>query len=161
LHCFGQGPEAPYSFDIGKVADHGAAAQVAVEEVVHPEKKRGLLKLPRAAISIVRGISVRFERIQGTALDEIPAVIHALAKTTRVQMHRVAFFAPGDPVPRLMAAEVVVHSRGEWILKGVLVPDRPSIPECRLLWNKGEPRLAFARGATVELNELLAAREVR
>lgn len=160
-HCFGQGPEAAYNFDIGRIADHGAAAQVAVEEVVRPEKKRRLFKLPKAALPIVRGISVRFERIQAAALDEIPAAIYALAKTTRVQMQRVAFFAPGDPVPRLMADEAVVHSQGEWILKGVLLADRPSIPECRLVWNKGEARLAFSKGNTLEFGELLAAKEVQ
>jgi len=156
-----QEPEAPYSFEIGTITDRGAAAQVAVDEVVHPEKKRRLFKLPKAALPIVRGISVRFERIQAAALDEIPAAIQALAKNTRVQMQRVALFAPGDPVPRLMATEAVVHSRGEWILKGVLLADRPSIPECRLVWNKGEARLAFASGNSIELKELLAAREVQ
>lgn len=160
-HCSGQGTEPGYNFDIGRIADHGAAAQVVVEEVVHPQKKGRLLRLPKAVLPIVRGISVRFERIHAAALDEIPEAIQALAKTTRVQMQRVAFFAPGDPVPRLMADEAVVRSRGEWILKGVLLADRPSVPECRLVWNKGEARLAFSKGNTLGFGELLAAKEVQ
>jgi len=160
-HGFGQGTEPGYNFDIGRIAEQGAAAQVAVEEVVHPEKKGRLLRLPKAVLPIVRGISVRFERIHAAALDEIPAAVQALAKTTRVQMQRVAFFAPGDPVPRLMAAEAVVRSPGEWILKGVLLEGRPSVPECRLVWNKGEARLAFSKGKTLGFGELLAAKEVQ
>ena len=62
-------------------------------------------------------------------------------------------------MPRLMAEEAVVRAPGEWLLKGVLLSDRPSETQCRLVWNKGEARLAFAKGKTLGLRDLLAARD--
>jgi len=148
-----------YRFKIGNMGEKGPAAVVAVEQVVLPPKKGTLLKLSREPVPVVRGIAVRFEHVQAQALDELPAAVQALAKTARYQMQRVAFFAPGDPVPRLMAEEAVVRAPGEWLLKGVLLSDRPSETQCRLVWNKGEARLAFAKGKTLGLRDLLAARD--
>lgn len=76
-------------------------------------------------------------------------------------MQRLALYAPGDPVPRLMAEEVVVRTPGEWVLKGVLLADRPSENTCRLLWNKGEAKLTFAKGKTLGFDDLLAHHESR
>jgi hypothetical protein len=148
-----------YQFTIGVAGDKGPAARVAVEELVVPEKRRTLLKLSKEALPVARGIAVRFEQLEAAALDELPAAVQAIAKTAHVQMQRLAFFAPGDPVPRLMAEEAVVRAPGEWILKGVLLADRPSENECRLVWNKGVARLALAKGKTLEFSDLLAARE--
>ena len=150
-----------YQFAIGVVGDKGPAARVAVEELVVPEKRRTLLKLSKEALPVARGIAVRFEQLEAAALDELPAAVQAIAKTAHVQMQRVAFFAPGDPVPRLMADEAVVRAPGEWILKGVLLADRPSENECRLVWNKGVARLALAKGKTLEFSDLLAARDAK
>lgn len=147
-----------YRFTIGNTGDKGPAATVAVEQVLPPEKKRTLIKLSRDAVSVVCGIAVRFEQVEAAVLDELPAAVQALAKTPRFQMRRVAFFAPGDPVPRLMAEEAVVRAPGEWLLKGVLLSDRPGESECRLVWNKGEARLALAKGRTLGFQDLLAAR---
>lgn len=151
--------QSGYRFNIGNSGDNGPVATVAVEQVVVPEKKRTLLKLGKEPVPVVRGIAVRFEHVQAGALDELPAAVQALAKTARVQMQRVAFFAPGDPVPRLMAEEAVVLAPGEWVLKGVLLSDRPSETQCRLVWNKGEARLSFAKGKSLGLQALLAVRD--
>lgn len=148
-----------YRFNIGNLGEKGPAAVVAVDQVVLPAKKATLLKLAKQPVPVVRGIAVRFEHVQVHALDELPAAVQALTKTSRFQMQRVAFFAPGDPVPRLMAEEAVVRAPGEWLLKGVLLSDRPSQTQCRLVWNKGEARLAFAKGKTLGLKSLLAARD--
>ena len=150
-----------YRFHIGGFGDKGPAAFVAVEQVVMPEKRRTLIKLAKEPLPVVRGIAVRFEQVDASALDELPNAVQALAKTARFQMHRLAFFAPGDPVPRLMAEEVVVRAPGEWLLKGVLMSDRPGESECRLVWNKGGARLSFAKGKTLGFTDLLAARDAQ
>ena len=150
-----------YRFTIGNAGDKGPAATVAVEQVLPPEKKRTLIRLSKEPLPVVRGIAVRFEQVEAAALDELPAAVQALAKTPRFQMQRVAFFAPGDPVPRLMAEEAVVRAPGEWLLKGVLLSDRPSERECRLVWNKGVAKLAFPKGKTLGFDDLLAVREPR
>ena len=150
-----------YRFNIGSLGDKGPAAFVDVEQVVLPEKKRTLIRLSKEPLPVVRGIAVRFEQVEAAALDELPAAVQVLAKTSRFQMQRMAFFAPGDPVPRLMAEEAVVLARGEWILKRVLLADRPSENECRLVWNKGVAKLAFAKGKTLGFQDLLATRDSR
>lgn len=158
-HAAASADKDGYRFNIGNIGDKGPAAVVAVDQVVLPPKKGMLLKLSREPVPVVRGIAVRFEHVQAHALDELPAAVQALAKTSRFQMQRVAFFAPGDPVPRLMAEEAVVRAPGEWLLKGVLLSDRPSEIQCRLVWNKGQARLSFAKGRTLGLQDLLATRE--
>ena len=155
------GEGSAYRFSIGSSGDKTPTAFVAVEQVLPPEKKRTVIKLSKDAVPIVRGIAVRFEQIEPAALDELPQAIQSLAKTPRFQMQRLALYAPGDPVPRLMAEEVVVRAPGDWILKGVLLADRPSETTCRLLWNKGEAKLAFAKGKTLGFGDLLANRESR
>jgi hypothetical protein len=155
------GEGSAYRFSIGSAGDKAPAAFVAVEQVLPPEKKRTLIKLSKDAAPVVRGIAVRFEQIEAAALDELPQAVQLLAKTSRFQMQRLAFYAPGDPVPRLMAEEVIVRAPGDWILKGVLLADRPSESTCRLSWNKGEAKLAFAKGKTLGFQDLLANRELR
>lgn len=148
-----------FSFVIGARGDGGGnVAQVVVEKVAPPEKKRGVFLVAKATAPVATGIAVRFEQIEAKALDEIPAAVKAFAKASSIQMRRLALYAPGDPVPRLMADEALATAPGEWTLKRVLLADRPSAPECKLVWNKGVPRLAFARGKFLEFTELLAAR---
>ncbi len=142
-------------FEIGAQGDRGPAAQVAVDKLVKPQK-RGLF---RVAAPVATGIAVRFEQLEVAALDEIPPAVQAFANTRRVHLRRLALFAPGDPVPRLMADEAVVRARGEWILKRVLLADRPSAAECRLTWKNGVAKLTFPKGATLGVKDLLAVRQ--
>lgn len=147
-----------FSFAIGARADGGNVAQVVVERVASAEKKRGVFPIAKARVPVATGIAVRFEQIEVNVLDEIPTALTVLVKATSIQMRRLSLYAPGDPVPRLMAEEAFVSAPGEWTLKRVLLADRPSATECKLLWGKGVPRLAFARGKTLEFTELLAER---
>ena len=149
---------AGINFPIGLQEDGGAVARVVVEQVLQPEKKRGILPPMKSPVPVATGIAVRFEKLDAAALDEIPGAVKALAKTATFQMRRLSFFAPGDPVPRLMADEVVVKAPGIWNLKRVLLADRPSVAECRLVWASGPPRLAFAGGRSLELNDLLSTK---
>ncbi len=147
------------NFPIGLQGDGCAVAQVAVEQVSQPDKKRSIFNPMRPVVPVATGIAVRFEKLEAAALDEIPGAVKALVKTASFQMRRLSFFAPGDPVPRLMADEVVVKAPGIWNLKRVLLADRPSVPECRLVWINGPPRLALSGGRSLELNDLLAAKD--
>ena len=149
------------NFAIGVQPEGGTVAQVVVEDVVRPEARRGLLKIIRNPAPVVTGVAVRFEQIEAGALDEIPPVIKALTKAQAVQWRRLSFYAPGDPVPRLMADEVLVKAPGEWRLKRVLLADRPSAPECKLVWSRGQARLAFPGGEALVFKDLLAPRENR
>jgi hypothetical protein len=134
---------------------------VVVEEVTPPEGRRSLLKIVKPPQPVVRGVAVRFEQIDATALDEIPTILKAFAKTPAFQLRRLSFYAPGDPVPRLIADEVLTNARGEWVMKRVLIADRPSAAECKLVWAKGPPRLSLAKGSALGFSELLGPRERR
>jgi len=154
-HAAGSG----FGFEVGEAAGRGRVASVEVEQLVKPEKKARFFKGKETA-PVAVGVAVRFQELDVEALDEIPPVVQARTNFQKVQMRRLALYAPGDPVPRLMAEEAVVLSKGEWALKKVLLADRPSAPECRLVWGNGsEPRLAFLRSKkTLPLSELLASR---
>jgi hypothetical protein len=153
------GAEAGFEFEVGAALGREPVASVEVEQFMRPEKKSGLFKGREAAVVAV-GVAVRFQKLAMEALDEIPHVVRARTNFQKVQMRRLALYAPGDPVPRLMAEEAVVLSNGVWALKKVLLADRPSAPECRLVWGKGsEPGVTFLRSKkTLPLSELLASR---
>jgi hypothetical protein len=56
-----------------------------------------------------------------------------------------------------MAEEATFLSSGEWLLKRVLLADRPAAKECKLVWKPGEePVLSMAKGNALALNSLLA-----
>lgn len=158
---FAQAAGSGFEFEVGEAAGRGPVAIVAIEQVVQPEKKVSFFRAKEIA-PVAVGVAVRFQALEVAALDEIPPVVQARTNAQKVQMRRVALYAPGDPVPRLMAEEALVLAKGEWALKKVLLADRPSAPECRLIWGKGtEPRLAFLRSKkALPLNELLASRDV-
>lgn len=155
-----QAAERGFEFEVGETAGRGPVAIVAVEQLVQPEKKGRFFRAKEIA-PVAMGVAVRFQELEVAALDEIPPTVQARTNAQKVQMRRVALYAPGDPVPRLMAEEALVLAKGEWALKKVLLADRPSAPECRLIWGNGtEPRLAFLRSKkTLPLSELLASRD--
>lgn len=162
--CAGEEEEevkSGFSFAIGTRNEAGTVAQVVVQEVAPAEGRRGLLKMMKPAPLVFRGVAVRFEQVEAEALDEIPAVLKAFGKNPAFQLRRLSFYAPGDPVPRLIADEALTNVRGEWVLRRVLMADRPSAAECKLVWGKGPPRLAFAKGNSLAFSELLGPREVR
>ena len=144
-------------FVIGEVQGEAPAANVTVQQVVPAPKKRSLLPSTGKPVSIADGVAVRFALLKTQALAEMPATLRTLSKTARLQMRRLALFAPGDPVPRLMAEEATFLSSGEWLLKRVLLADRPAAKECKLVWKPGEePVLALAKGNSLALQSLLA-----
>lgn len=157
---FSSGAVAPagrLEFAIGEVEGEAPAASVTVQQVVAAPKKRTLLPNSNHPVSIADGVAVRFALLKTSALSEMPATLRALSKTTRLQMRRLALFAPGDPVPRLMAEEATFLASGEWLLKRVLLADRPAAKECKLVWKPGEePVLTLAKGNSLALNSLLA-----
>jgi hypothetical protein len=144
-------------FVIGGVPGEVPAANVTVQQVVPAPRKRSLLPTTGKPVSIADGVAVRFALLKTNALAEMPATLRTLSKTARLQMRRLAFFAPGDPVPRLMAEEATFLSSGEWLLKRVLLADRPAAKECKLVWKPGEePVLTLAKGNSLALQSLLA-----
>jgi hypothetical protein len=149
-------PAGRLEFAIGEVEGEAPAASVTVQRVVAAPKKRTLLPNSNHPVSIADGVAVRFALLKTSALSEMPAALRALLRTTQLQMRRLALFAPGDPVPRLMAEETFLAS-GEWLLKRVLLADRPAAKECKLVWRPGEePFLTLAKGNSLALNSLLA-----
>lgn len=147
---------AKLEFVIGEVQGEAPAANVTVQKLVPAPKKRSLLPSAAKPFSIAEGVAVRFALLKTNALAEMPATLRTLSKTARLQMKRLALFAPGDPVPRLMAEEATFLSSGEWLLKRVLLADRPSAKECKLVWKPGEePVLALAKGNSLALQSLL------
>jgi hypothetical protein len=144
-------------FALGGADGEAPVASVTVQQVVAAPKKRGLLPTSNKPVSIADGVAVRFALLKTDALAEMPATLRALSKNARLQMRRLALFAPGDPVPRLMAEEATFLSSGEWLLKRVLLADRPAAKECKLVWKPGEePVLSMAKGNALALNSLLA-----
>lgn len=144
-------------FGIGGADGEAPVASVTVQQVVAAPKKRGLLPSANKPVSIADGVAVRFALLKPNALAEMPDTLRALSKNARLQMRRLALFAPGDPVPRLMAEEATFLSSGEWLLKRVLLADRPAAKECKLVWKPGEePFLAMAKGNALALNSLLS-----
>jgi hypothetical protein len=149
--------EGKLQFAIGEVEGEAPAANVTVQQVVAAPKKRTLLPKSNQPVSIADGVAVRFALLNTHALAEMPATLRTLAKSTRLQMRRLALFAPGDPVPRLMAEEATFLASGEWLLKRVLLADRPAAKECKLVWKPGEePVLSLSKGNSLALNSLLA-----
>ncbi|MEI6870789.1 MAG: hypothetical protein WCL08_00765 [Verrucomicrobiota bacterium] len=152
----------PLTFPIGKAEGAAPAAQVTVEKVVQMRKKQSMFR-PKIMAQVACGIAVRFEQPSAAAFAEIPAAVRALgivsAKSKQLFLKRLAIFAPGDPVPRLMADEALVDAKGEWILKRALFADRRGAADCRLVWGKdGEAKFTFPKGNAVEFNALLAER---
>ena len=150
-------PEGKLEFAIGEVDGEPPAASVTVQQVVAAPKKRSLLPRGDQPASIAHGVAVRFAQLKTGALLEVPDALRSLSKTTRLQLRRLALFAPGDPVPRLMAEEATFLASGEWLLKRVLLADRPAAKECKLVWKPGEePVLALAKGNSLALHSLLS-----
>jgi hypothetical protein len=150
-------PAGRLEFAIGEVDGEPPAASVTVQQGVAAPKKRTLLPRVDQPASIAHGVAVRFAHLKPGALSEVPAVLRSMSKTTRLQLRRLALFAPGDPVPRLMAEEAMFLASGEWLLKRVLLADRPAAKECKLVWKPGEePVLALAKGNSLALNSLLS-----
>ena len=151
-------PAGRLEFAIGEVDGEAPAASVTVQQMVDAPKKRTLLPRSNQQASIADGVAVRFALLKTGALLEMPAAVRALSKTTRLQMRRLALFAPGDPVPRLMAEEATFLASGEWLLKRVLLADRPAAKECKLIWKQGEegPVLSLPKGNSLALNSLLS-----
>jgi hypothetical protein len=151
-------PAGRLEFAIGEADGEAPAANVTVQQMVAAPKKRTLIPRSSKPGSIADGVAVRFALLKTGALSEVPVALRALSKTTRLQMRRLAFFAPGDPVPRLMAEEATFLASGEWLLKRVLLADRPAAKECRLIWKQGEeePVLSLPKGNSLALNSLLS-----
>jgi hypothetical protein len=153
-------PEGRLEFALGGVEGDAPAANVTVQQMVAAPKKRTLLPRADKPVSIADGVAVRFSLLRTNALAEMPATLRALSKSTRLQMRRLALFAPGDPVPRLMAEEATFLASGEWLLKRVLLADRPAAKECKLVWKPGdEPFLWLDKGNSLALASLLAPPE--
>lgn len=159
-HAFGAGAQSPpgrLEFSLGGAEGSAPAASVTVQQVVAAPKKRTILPAADKPVSIADGVAVRFALLNPHALAEMPAVLRTLSKSARLQMRRLALFAPGDPVPRLMAEEATFLTSGEWLLKRVLLADRPAAKECKLVWRPGEePVLAITKGNSLALTSLLA-----
>lgn len=153
--------ESSLHFEIGELADKRAAATVTVKEIVQPSPKRKLFQFKKNTHPpIADGIAVRFEHPEVEALQEIPIAVQNATKSPRILMRRLALFAPGDPVPRLMAEEAVALAPGQWVLRRVLLSDRPGAAECKLFLGKGPAAmLHFPKGAPLALASLLAAHE--
>ena len=144
-------------FELGKTGDEAPVASVTVQQLVAAPKKRSLIPSPNKPVSVADGVAVRFASLKTAALAEMPVALRSLSKNARLQMRRLALFAPGDPVPRLMAEEATFLNSGEWLLKRVLLADRPAAKECKLVWKPGEePFLSMAKGNALALNSLLA-----
>jgi hypothetical protein len=154
-------PNGRLEFAIGEGQGEAAVASVTVQQVVAAPKKRTLLPGAGKPVSIADGVAVRFALLKTNALAEMPAALRTLSKSARLQMRRLALFAPGDPVPRLMAEEATFLDSGEWLLKRVLLADRPAAKECKLVWKPGEePFLSLAKGNSLALQSLLAPPQV-
>jgi hypothetical protein len=154
-------PMGKLEFAIGEVEGEEPAASVTVQQVVAAPKKRTLLPGGNKPVAIADGVAVRFALLNPKALAEMPGALRALSKSTRLQMRRLALFAPGDPVPRLMAEEATFLASGEWLLRRVLLADRPAAKECKLVWKTGEePFLSLAKGNSLALTSLLAPPKV-
>lgn len=144
-------------FALGEEPGEAPVASVTVQQVLAAPKKRSLLPTKSKPMSIADGVAVRFAQLKTHALAEMPATLRTLSKSARLQMRRLALFAPGDPVPRLMAEEATFLDSGEWLLKRVLLADRPAAKECKLVWKPGEePFLSLAKGNSLALQSLLA-----
>lgn len=159
-----QTPSQPLTFPVGQAEGSAPAARVTVEKVVQMRKKQSIFQ-PKTLAQVACGIAVHFEQPSAAALAEIPAAVRALgiisAKSKRLFFKRLAIFAPGDPVPRLMADEALVGPKGEWVLKRALFADRRGASDCRLVWGKdGEAKFTFAKGEAVEFHALLAERSL-
>jgi len=156
-----QTPTQPLSFPIGQVEGAAPAAQVTVEKVVPMRKKRSFLHPAATVAQVAVGIAVRFEQPNAAALAEIPETVRSLVKFSAKSKHllikRLAIFAPGDPVPRLMVDEAHVGSKGEWVFKRALFSDRRGASDCRLVWDKtGEAKFTFSKGSPLDFSNLLA-----
>jgi len=153
------------SFPIGRNGDSAPSAQVTVEKIVPLKKKRSLLHPMAVAAQVAFGIAVRFEQPSAAALAEIPKAMRELGslhgKSKVLVLKRLALFAPGDPVPRLMAEEATVGAKGQWQFKRTLFSDRKGATDCRLIWGKdGEAMFTFSKGEPVRFSNLLAEKSL-
>ena len=150
-------------FSLGESGERPPAATVTVKEVVTAPKKRTLLSNTLLAKTnktepVLREVSVRFAELKLHVLFELPETLRSLQPAPRLQIQRLALFAPGEPVPRLMAEEALEQASGDWLLKRVLLADRPSAKECRLILRAGvEPKLALSKDRVLALNSLMAS----
>ena len=156
-----QTPTQALTFPIGQVDGAAPAAQVTVEKVVPMRKKRSFFHPAATVAQVAFGIAVRFEQPSAAALAEIPETVRTLAKFSAKSKHlllkRLSIFAPGDPVPRLMADEAHMGPKGEWVFKRAFFSDRRGASDCLLVWDKtGEAKFTFAKGSPLGFSNLLA-----
>jgi hypothetical protein len=152
--------DAKLEFALGAAGGETPVANVTVQQVVAAPKKKALLLKSNKTGQIADGVAVRFAMLKTRVLAEMPAALRTLSNSPNLQMRRLSLFAPGDPVPRLMAEEATFLNSGEWLLKRVLLADRPAAKECKLVWKPGqEPVLSLAKGNSLALNSLLASNE--
>ena len=158
--CIAAPADPKLEFALGAAGGESAVANVTVQQLVAAPKKKALLLKSNKTGSIASGVAVRFALLKTRVLAEMPAALRSLSNSPNLQMHRFSLFAPGDPVPRLMAEEATFLDSGEWLLKRVLLADRPAAKECKLVWKPGqEPVLSLAKGNSLALASLLAANE--
>lgn len=144
------------SFPLGERSGENPAARVQIDQLVQSSKKRGFFRVAMLPTLVASGISVTFYRPEAECLINIQETIQALTKVDRAELRQIKFFVPSNSTPRLIAQEIVVHSKDTWTLKQVQFPGQPSVAECRLSLKSGaEGGLFFASGGHLSLETLL------
>jgi hypothetical protein len=149
------------SFEVfGESGQAVPGAQVRVESLrPNPEKRRfsQWIRFEWMPRFVAEGVSVRLERLEFSALRQLPMKLQEKVQGRQVEMRQLRIFAPGDTVPRLIAKEVEVQSNGIWVLRRVLLAGKPSISACTLhLDGDGDPRIRAGSGKSLSLKSLIS-----
>jgi hypothetical protein len=120
-------------FPVGQPADQ-PAAKVSIAEITQGAQKRGFLKIALLPQVAATGVQIHFLRPDPSVFLEISETLRSLSKLDAQEFHRIECFAPGDPLPRLVAEQASPTPDG-WTFKKVRFHPASApvdVPECSL-----------------------------
>jgi hypothetical protein len=104
-------------FSIGQPQD-APAARVSIAEVRQGAQKKGFLRVAILPSAVAKGVEIRFERPEPSALGELSETLRMLVKLDAQELNEVSFFVGQETAPRLIAAEAF-PAKDHWVLKKV------------------------------------------
>lgn len=92
-------------FTVGQPADK-PAAKVTIAEVGQGSQKKGFLRIALLPIVQAKGVDVRMQRPDFSALSEIQHTLRGISKMDAQEFIGVRLFSGDEPAPVLLAQEV-------------------------------------------------------
>ncbi len=95
------------------------AAIAQIDEVKLGAQRRGFFRVAALPLIVGEGVVFRFRMPDPSALADLPATFTTIAHADTLELHRVAWFAPGQDQPLLRAETAEVDGTDAWRLTGV------------------------------------------